>query len=84
MTGLRSEFTLLIYLTGIEDGVVGGETAFYPHGLPSPKSKNKGIVVPLQRGAAVIHRHGADCMVHEGLVVEKGEKWVLRSDVMFA
>ena len=28
--GSRSEWTLLIYLTGIEDGVKGGEMVFYP------------------------------------------------------
>lgn len=29
LSGLRSEWTLLIYLSGIEDGVVGGEVSRY-------------------------------------------------------
>lgn len=28
MTGAKSEWTLLIYLTGAEDGVEGGEVSF--------------------------------------------------------
>lgn len=87
LTGYKSEYTLLIYLTGKEDGVLGGETAFYPSGLPR-NGTSKGIpkdsvIAPLERGSALLHRHGRDCLIHEGLKVEKGDKWVLRSDVMF-
>ncbi|KAF7304816.1 Fe2OG dioxygenase domain-containing protein [Mycena kentingensis (nom. inval.)] len=78
MTGARSEWTLLIYLTGNEDGVEGGETLFYP------KAKGKDpIVAPLKRGSALLHRHGRDCLLHEGSAVRKGVKYVLRSDIMF-
>ncbi|KAG0664749.1 hypothetical protein C6P46_000886, partial [Rhodotorula mucilaginosa] len=60
-----------------EDGVVGGETAFYP--TPSRKGNGPAIVPELKAGRALLHRHGQHCALHEG-----GEKWVLRSDVVFA
>lgn len=53
-TGLYSEWTLLIYLTGKEDGVEGGETVFYEN----HSTKNKAIVAPLERGMGLFHRHG--------------------------
>ncbi|ORY56207.1 hypothetical protein BCR35DRAFT_284257 [Leucosporidium creatinivorum] len=81
-TRQRSEWTLLIYLTGVEDGVVGGETAFYPSA--NTKRDGAALSVPLVAGRALLHRHGHACMLHEGRKVGKGTKWVLRSDVMFA
>ena len=84
-TKRRSEWTLLVYLTGEEDGVVGGGTAFYPVELPgnSRGRTMSSVVVPLLRGSAVLHQHGASCMLHEGVRVDAGVKWVVRSDVMF-
>ncbi|KAJ7751964.1 hypothetical protein B0H16DRAFT_1546921 [Mycena metata] len=80
MTGAKSEWTLLLYLTGYEDGVEGGETLFYPSGRPTSEDV---IKAPLKRGTALLHRHGRDCMLHEGSPVVAGIKYVLRSDVMF-
>lgn len=81
--GAKSEWTLLIYLTGIEDGVKGGETVFYT-GHGGAGAKEKGVVrAPLVRGSALLHRHGHECLLHEGSRVEVGEKYILRSDVMF-
>ncbi|KAF8162884.1 hypothetical protein B0H34DRAFT_298851 [Crassisporium funariophilum] len=80
MTGAKSEWTLLIYLTGIEDGVEGGETLFYREQKGEPR---KVITPPLRRGTALLHRHGQECMLHEGSPVNKGTKYVLRSDLMF-
>jgi 2OG-Fe(II) oxygenase superfamily len=75
----RTTWTLLIYLTACE----GGETVFYPEGsgrkndkIPDP------IVVGLEPGMALLHKHGDDCLLHEGREVTKGEKWVLRSDLV--
>ncbi|KAF9476339.1 hypothetical protein BDN70DRAFT_812482 [Pholiota conissans] len=80
VTGLKSEWTLLIYLTGIEDGVEGGETLFYKE----EKGKPREVITPaLKRGTALLHRHGQDCMLHEGSPVRSGTKYVLRSDLMF-
>ena len=50
--GSRSEWTLLIYLTGVEDGVRGGETVFY---LDSKMKKQ--VKAPLNRGTALLHRY---------------------------
>ncbi|KIJ69221.1 hypothetical protein HYDPIDRAFT_80229 [Hydnomerulius pinastri MD-312] len=79
-TGARSEWTLLIYLSGVEDGVEGGETLFYEDERGKPRET---ITAPLTRGTALLHRHGNECMLHEGSVVRKGTKYILRSDLMF-
>ncbi|KXN82614.1 hypothetical protein AN958_02465 [Leucoagaricus sp. SymC.cos] len=80
LTGAKSEWTLLIYLTGVEDGVEGGETIFHKEEKGKPREK---IVPPLTRGTALLHRHGQECMLHEGSPVKSGTKYVLRSDLMF-
>ncbi|KAH8106753.1 hypothetical protein BXZ70DRAFT_246234 [Cristinia sonorae] len=81
MTGAKSEWTLLIYLTGEQDGVKGGETIFYKERRGKPSEK---VVAPLTRGTALLHRHGNQCLLHEGSPVLPGaSKYVLRSDLMF-
>ncbi|KAG6918040.1 hypothetical protein DXG01_016895 [Tephrocybe rancida] len=84
MTGAKSEWTLLVYLTGVEDGVEGGgvidKTLFYKDERGKPQEV---ISAPLTRGTALLHRHGQECMLHEGSMVTKGNKYVLRSDLMF-
>jgi len=80
ITGAKSEWTLLIYLTGVEDGVEGGETLFYRE----ERGKAREVIRPtLKRGTILLHRHGQECMLHEGSPVQKGTKYVLRSDLMF-
>ena len=76
----------MIYLTSSTTGCIGGETVFYPETLPNASKKQKKetqgpIVVELETGMALLHRHGKNCMLHEGRVVEEGEKWVIRSDL---
>ncbi|CCL99335.1 uncharacterized protein FIBRA_01353 [Fibroporia radiculosa] len=52
-TGAKSEWTLLVYLTGAEDGVKGGETIFYRN----QRSKTREVITPpLIRGTALLHR----------------------------
>ncbi|KAF8638821.1 hypothetical protein AX17_001879 [Amanita inopinata Kibby_2008] len=53
-SGLKSEWTLLVYLTGIEDGVEGGETLFY---LEEKGKERQVITTPLTRGTALLHRN---------------------------
>ena len=82
----KTTWTLLLYLTSPSTGCIGGETVFYPEDyLKKPKSSAQQaiapIVVSLETGMALLHRHGADCMLHEGKEVQKGEKWVIRSDL---
>lgn len=83
LTSLVSKWTLLVYLTGYPD-VKGGETVFWTR-EPNAKGRNgECLEVGLRRGRAVLHRHGGDCLLHEGKEVEVGHKWILRSDVMYS
>lgn len=55
----KSEWTVLFYLTGEEDGVLGGQTVFYTtHIKPKKQTTENTIQAPLMRGAALFHRHG--------------------------
>ena len=36
-----------------------------------------------EAGTALLHQHGSACLLHAGLEVLAGEKWILRSDVIF-
>ncbi|KPI34950.1 uncharacterized protein AB675_3836 [Cyphellophora attinorum] len=73
----KTTWTLLIYLTTCE----GGETAFYPEPARKGQRAPDPIIVGLETGMALLHNHD-DCMLHEGREVVRGEKWVLRSDLV--
>ncbi|GJN30104.1 hypothetical protein PR202_gb18383 [Eleusine coracana subsp. coracana] len=82
--GSRTYYTLLIYLSGkggakdsSGQALVGGETVFYDH--------RGGVVAEVapEQGMALLHLHGAKCMLHEARVVKKNAKYILRSDVVF-
>ncbi|KAL6857988.1 hypothetical protein ACO1O0_005434 [Amphichorda felina] len=75
---VRTTWTLLLYLTSAAEGCVGGETVFYPR---DRKSAAEEIAVPLETGMLLLHKHGDDCLLHEGRQVLDGEKWVLRTDL---
>ncbi|KAK4124955.1 hypothetical protein N657DRAFT_570668 [Parathielavia appendiculata] len=74
----RTTWTLLLYLTSSADGCIGGETVFYPFDRRSPKDE---VAVSLETGMLLLHKHGHDCMLHEGREVTAGEKWVIRTDL---
>ncbi|KAL9049626.1 MAG: hypothetical protein Q9162_007117 [Coniocarpon cinnabarinum] len=80
-------WTLLLYLTSPTDGCLGGETVFYPDPPAAGEKSKKGqaspdpIVVGIETGMALLHKHGKECMLHEGREVLEGEKWVIRSDL---
>jgi hypothetical protein len=63
----RSELTFMIYLN---DGFIGGHTAFHDFDVD---------VAP-RRGMALLFQHQ---VLHEGCAIESGVKYVLRSDVMY-
>jgi predicted 2-oxoglutarate/Fe(II)-dependent dioxygenase YbiX len=67
--GERSHLTFMIYLNG---GCEGGETCF-DHG-------RRTLRVTPKAGMALVFYHK---MLHEGAAVEKGRKYVLRTDVMY-
>ncbi|PHH82650.1 hypothetical protein CDD82_5286 [Ophiocordyceps australis] len=77
-TPVCTTWTLLLYLTSATEGCIGGETVFYPHDSKSPSEQ---IVVPLETGTLLLHKHGNDCLLHEGREVTAGEKFVLRTDL---
>ena len=74
----KTTWTLLIYLTTCE----GGETIFHPEAFRKGERAPDPIVVGLETGMALLHKHGDDCLLHEGKEVKSGEKWVLRSDLV--
>ncbi|KAJ9486432.1 hypothetical protein VN97_g6898 [Penicillium thymicola] len=76
-TPARTTWTLLVYLTSC----TGGETIFYPEPTRANRSPEPIAVAP-EAGMALLHRHGDNCMIHEGAEVTGGEKWVLRSDLV--
>jgi 2OG-Fe(II) oxygenase superfamily len=77
--GLRSGLTMLLYLNGPEDGVVGGNTRLY-------RRDGGWVDVVPKKGDALFFRHGfgPGSVVHEGCRVD-GEvpKYVARINVMF-
>ena len=83
----KTTWTLLIYLTGPSTGCIGGETVFYPELGPAKiysganTDDGQPLVVGLEAGMALLHKHGQDCLLHEGREVIEGEKWVIRSDL---
>lgn len=72
----KTKWTLLIYLTG-DDEFKGGGTIFYPD------VGKEYLNVHPSKGMALLHKHGDDCLKHEGELVKDGVKWVLRSDVAY-
>ncbi|KAL2161294.1 hypothetical protein VTH06DRAFT_8514 [Thermothelomyces fergusii] len=74
----KTTWTLLLYLTSAAEGCIGGETVFYPHDRRSAKEE---VAVSLETGMLLLHKHGNDCMLHEGREVTAGEKWVIRTDL---
>ncbi|PSR85723.1 alpha subunit of prolyl 4-hydroxylase, partial [Coniella lustricola] len=74
----RTTWTLLLYLTSAADGCHGGETVFYPNDRKTAKEE---IAVPPETGMVLLHKHGHDCMLHEGREVTAGEKWIIRTDL---
>ncbi|CDK24081.1 unnamed protein product [Kuraishia capsulata CBS 1993] len=66
-----TKWTVLIYLTG-DDEFKGGETKF-----------ENGVAVHPSKGMCLLHKHGDYCLMHRSELVTAGEKWVLRTDVVF-
>eukprot|EP01087_Luapelamoeba_hula_P014015 TRINITY_DN4046_c0_g1_i1.p1 TRINITY_DN4046_c0_g1~~TRINITY_DN4046_c0_g1_i1.p1 ORF type:complete len:270 (+),score=39.22 TRINITY_DN4046_c0_g1_i1:754-1563(+) len=70
-----SMLTCIIYLT---DDFVGGETTFFP-------TYNRHVEVKPVQGMACLFQHGSSPLSpeHEGSLVHSGQKYVLRTDVMY-
>jgi prolyl 4-hydroxylase len=65
-----NERSLLTYMVYLNEGFAGGETAFLDYDVTA---------VP-RTGSALLFQHH---MLHEGVSVESGIKYVLRTDVMY-
>ncbi|KAG0268328.1 hypothetical protein BGZ95_002507 [Linnemannia exigua] len=50
---------------------------------PSYVLPNGGVAVKPERGLLLVHKHGDECMLHEALIVQRGFKYVLRTDVVY-
>ncbi|KAK4229039.1 putative prolyl 4-hydroxylase 4 [Podospora fimiseda] len=77
-TQAKTTWTLLLYLTSQAEGCMGGETVFYPHDRRLAREE---IPIAPETGMLLLHKHGDDCMLHEGREVKAGEKWVIRTDL---
>lgn len=77
----KTTWTLLLYLSSPATGCEGGETVFYPEAASRRAATPAPIVADLEIGKVLLHRHGAECLLHEGREVTAGEKWVIRSDL---
>ncbi|KAK0287588.1 hypothetical protein LTR91_003042 [Friedmanniomyces endolithicus] len=77
----RTTWTLLLYLSSPATGCQGGETVFYPEAPGKRQVAPAPVIAALEVGMALLHRHGKDCLLHEGREVLDGEKWVIRSDL---
>ncbi|KXT01935.1 hypothetical protein AC578_2543 [Pseudocercospora eumusae] len=78
----KTTWTLLLYLSSPVTGCQGGETVFYPEAPSKREAAPPAVVAELEVGMALLHRHGKDCLLHEGREVTEGEKWVIRSDLV--
>lgn len=74
-----SQLTLLVYLN---DGYTGGETIFYhDSGMRKPCMETQMACIQSKAGQILIFEHQ---QLHEGALVLAGQKYVLRTDVMYA
>lgn len=63
-TPSKTTWTLLLYLTSPVTGCEGGQTVFYPDDIPGKSSVvQEPIVVDLEVGTVLLHKHGNDCML---------------------
>ncbi|KAG7391476.1 hypothetical protein PHYBOEH_006666 [Phytophthora boehmeriae] len=79
VTGFHSRFTVLVYLNDSQDSdLQGGDTVFY--------GDHKEVVLSVapETGSALVHGHGDRCLLHEGALVTRGVKYLLRTDVMYS
>ncbi|KAE9022342.1 hypothetical protein PF011_g4516 [Phytophthora fragariae] len=84
VTGYHSRFTVLVYLNDSKDSdLLGGDTIFYANEAGAKEEQVVLSVAP-ETGAALVHGHGDRCLLHEGALVTRGAKYLLRTDVMFS
>ncbi|KAG1706891.1 hypothetical protein DVH05_027741 [Phytophthora capsici] len=84
VTGYHSRFTVLVYLNdSVDSDLEGGNTIFYANDAGAKKQEVVLSVAP-ETGSALVHGHGDRCLLHEGALVTRGAKYLLRTDVMYS
>jgi len=79
-----SQMTFLLYLDGDYDG---GETTFFvPNRPPSPPGTGQLVSVAVPKGSVLCFFHGDHPLspLHEGSLVRRGLKRIVRSDVLYS
>lgn len=56
----KTTWTALLYLTSEADGVLGGETVFYPN---DRKVAQEELVIAPETGMLLLHKHGDNCLL---------------------
>ncbi|OWZ21609.1 2-oxoglutarate and Fe(II)-dependent oxygenase [Phytophthora megakarya] len=83
VTGYHSRFTVLVYLNDSTDSdLEGGNTIFYAN--EAGAKEDVVLNVAPETGAVLVHGHGDRCLLHEGALVTRGAKYLLRTDVMYS
>ncbi|POM73316.1 2-oxoglutarate and Fe(II)-dependent oxygenase superfamily protein isoform 1 [Phytophthora palmivora] len=83
VTGFHSRFTVLVYLNdSIDSDLEGGDTIFYAN--EAGAKEEVVLSVAPETGSALVHGHGDRCLLHEGALVTRGAKYLLRTDVMYS
>ncbi|THI92738.1 MAG: hypothetical protein CAF41_000005 [Nitrospira sp. CG24A] len=72
----ESQLTFMIYLN---EGMTGGETRFFAD-MEQTFLQHPYLSVEPKEGMALVFMHS---IWHEGAVVSSGEKYVLRTDIMY-
>jgi len=72
-----NEMSLLTFILYLNDGFEGGQTTFFVN--------SKKVKVEPETGSALLFFHGRHSAspLHEGSILKKGRKYVLRSDIMY-
>lgn len=76
--GRTTEMTMLVYLSACQ----GGATRFY-RGTRRSKQGDSTFAFQPQVGTLLLHVHGQHCLEHEAEVVLGGQKYVLRTDLVY-
>jgi prolyl 4-hydroxylase len=79
MRMMPCEFSRVTFMVYLNEQLSGGETRFFA-GMREAMDREAFLTVRPETGMALIFRHD---IFHEGSVVTKGTKYVLRTDVMY-
>jgi hypothetical protein len=78
-TAHRADKDILREKKTYSNNILGGETQFF---LGHKQADPICSMDPLQ-GSLLFHEHGERCLLHQGAVVLQGDKYILRTDVVY-